>query len=260
MVEPLVTYTLTEGVARIALNDPEALNAASEAMGIELLAALWRASQEADAVVLTGEGRAFCSGANLDDAAELLADPLRDGGAQLERTFNPVIEEMRHMRQPIVVALRGAVAGVGCGIAMAGDIILCSENAYFFFAFPHVGLVSDGGSSWLLSKAIGRVRAMRLMLLGEKLKADQALDWGLVSQVVPDRALEDEAMALARNLAAGPHSLGLIKKLAWDALETPLTQALEAERISQREASRSEDFAEGMRAFQERRKPAFNRR
>lgn len=227
---------------------------------MELLAALWRASKEARAVVLTGEGRAFCSGANLDDAAALIADPMRDGGAQLERTFNPVVLEMRRMTQPIIVAARGAIAGVGCGIAMAGDVILCSESAYFFFAFPHVGLVPDGGSSWLLSKAVGRVRAMRLMLLGEKLRAAEALDWGLISQIAPDDGLEEEAMVLAANLAAGPHSLGLIKRLAWDALESDLGRALEAERIGQCEASRSEDFIEGMHAFKERRKPAFNRR
>ncbi|AZI36992.1 putative enoyl-CoA hydratase [Caenibius tardaugens NBRC 16725] len=256
----LVTYALADGVARIALNDPATLNAASEAMGMELLAALRRAGAEARAVILTGEGRAFCSGANLDDAAELIADPLRDGGAQLERTFNPVIEEMRRMTQPVVVALRGAVAGVGCGIAMAGDIILCSENAYFFFAFPHVGLVPDGGSSWLLSKAIGRVRAMRLMLLGEKLAAADAFDWGLISRIVPDAALDEEAQTLARNLASGPHSLALIKQLAWKAQESDLAEALAAERIGQCEAGRSEDFIEGMQAFRERRKPVFKGR
>lgn len=257
MPEPLATYALADGVARIALNDPATLNAATEPMGAELLAALRRAAGEARAVVLTGEGRAFCSGANLADAAALIADPLRDGGGQLERAFNPVVLAMREMAQPVVTAVRGAAAGVGCGLAMAGDVIVCSDTAFFFQAFCHVGLVPDGGSSWLLAKAVGRVRAMRLMLLGEKLPAADALDWGLVSRVVPDAELDETAMELARGLAAGPRSLAMIKRLAWDALESDLRGALDAERIGQREASRTADFVEGVTAFSERRKPVF---
>lgn len=257
MQQPLVTYALADGVARIALNDPATLNAASEAMGGALLAALHRAADESRAVVLTGEGRAFCSGANLADAAELIADPMRDGGGQLERVFNPVVLAMREMAQPVVTAVRGAVAGVGCGIAMAGDVIVCSDNAFFFQAFCHVGLVPDGGSSWLLAQAVGRVRAMRLMLLGEKLAAADALAWGLVSRVVPDADLDTTAMDLAHGLAAGPRSLAIIKRLAWNALESDLRGALDAERVGQRTASRTEDFVEGVTAFSERRKPAF---
>ena len=147
MAEPLVTYALTDGVARIALNDPATLNAATEAMGGELLAALRKARGEARAVLLTGEGRAFCSGANLVDAQNMLNDPERDGGSQLERVFNPVVLAMREMHQPVVTAVRGAVAGVGCGIALAGDLIVCSQDAYFYHAFCHVGLVPDGGAS-----------------------------------------------------------------------------------------------------------------
>lgn len=260
MSAPLVTYDLADGVARIALNDPARLNAATEDMGAALLAALHRAADEARAVLLLGEGRAFCSGANLADAAELIADPQRDGGAQLERAFNPVIMAMREMRQPVVIAVRGAAAGVGCGIAAAGDVIVCADNAYFFYAFRHVGLVPDGGSSWLLGKAIGRVRAMRLMLLGEKLPAAEALAWGLVTRVVADADLDDDSIRIARDLAAGPSSLALIKRLAWDALETDLRTALAAERAGQREASRSADFVEGVSAFAERRSPVFKGR
>lgn len=260
MGEPLVNYTLAEGVARIALNDPKRLNAVSEEMGGVLLSCLQRAAGEARAVILTGEGKAFCSGANLDDALELLNDPEPDGGGQLERVFNPSVLAMRQMEQPVITAIRGVTAGVGCGIAMAGDIILCSETAYFFHAFSKVGLVPDGGSSWLLSKAIGRVRAMRLMLLGERLGAQQALDWGLVSQVVADEELDGAAMEIARTLAKGPRSLATIKRLAWDALESDLKSALAAERIGQRDATRTQDFVEGTRAFFERREPKFTGR
>ena len=257
MSEPPIRYTLEHSVARIALNDPARLNAMSEAMGGALLEALRRAAGAARAVIVTGEGKAFCSGANLDDAKAMLDDPERDGGGQLERVFNPSVQAMRDMAQPVITALRGVTAGVGCGIAMAGDIILCSQNAYFFHAFSKVGLVPDGGSTWLLSKAIGRVRAMRLMLLGEKLPANQALEWGLVTQVVPDEELDAAAMALARSLAAGARSLTMTKRLAWDALESDLDTALHAERLGQREATLTADFEEGVQAFIERREPQF---
>jgi len=167
---------------------------------------------------------------------------------------------MRAMDQPIVTAARGVIAGVGCGIALAGDIIVCAENAYIFPAFRHVGLVPDGGATWLLSKAVGRVRAMQLMLLGEKLPASLALEWGLVTQVVADGLLDATAREIARGLASGPQSLGMIKRLAWDGLESTLNAALGAERASQCLASRSDDFVEGVSAFLERRRPAFKGR
>jgi 2-(1,2-epoxy-1,2-dihydrophenyl)acetyl-CoA isomerase len=229
-------------------------------MAAELLDALQRAAREARAVLLTGEGRAFCSGANLADALPLLDDPMRDGGGQLERTVNPVILAMRAMEQPIVTAVPGVAAGVGCGLAMAGDVILCGESGYFFYAFRHVGLVPDGGSSWLLAKAIGRVRAMRLMLLGEKLGAAEALAWGLVSRIVPDAELQAAARQLAESLAAGPKCLGMIKRMAWDASEADLETALQTERRLQCDASRTEDFVEGVTAFAEKRKPQFKGR
>lgn len=253
----LVLYTLDDGIARIAINRPGLLNAMDEATGLALLTALRRAASESRAVVLTGEGRSFCSGADLDAAREMIELPERDGGAQLESAFNPCILTMREMAQPVITAVRGVAAGVGCGIAMAGDIILCSETAYFFNAFCKVGLVPDGGSSWLLSKAIGRVRAIQLMLLGEKLPAETALQWGLVTRVVPDAELEEAAFTVARIFATGPKSLGLIKRLAWDALEYDLRHALAKEREAQRTATQTEDFVEGIRAFGEARKPRF---
>lgn len=257
MSEPLVTYALADGVARIALNDPKRLNAISEEMGGVLLDCLRKAAGEARAVIVTGEGKAFCSGANLDDAVELLKDPEPDGGGQLERVFNPAVLAMRDMDQPVITAIRGVTAGVGCGIAMAGDLIVCSETAFFFHAFSKVGLVPDGGSSWLLSRAIGRVRAMRLMLLGERLGAQQAFEWGLVSQVVPDAELDSTVMDLAKALAKGPKSLATIKRLAWQGLESDLETALAAERIGQGNATKTQDFREGTQAFFDRREPRF---
>lgn len=255
-----IVYGCDAGVARIALNDPETMNGVTEAMGVELLDALDRASREARAVLLTGEGRAFCSGANLAAAKDMIDDPQRDIGGQLDRAFNPVIMAMRGMEQPVVTAIRGPAAGYGAGLAAAGDVVIMADDAYFFCAFCHVGLVPDGGATWLLAKAVGRVRAMQMMLLGEKVDAPTALSWGLATRVVPEGDLDGEAMALARRLASGPRSLGQIKKLAWDALDCSLETALGAERQAQREAGRSADFAEGVAAFLEKRKPAFTGR
>lgn len=256
-----INYALDEiGVARIALNDPGTMNAASEDMGHELVDAFDVAAREARAVLLTGEGKAFCSGGNLAAAAGLLDDPARDFGMQLERSLNAVLVAIKQLEMPVVTAVRGAAAGYGAGLAAAGDIVMMAESAYFYLAFRHVGLVPDGGASWLLSRAAGRVRAMQLMLLGEKLPAAKALDWGLATRVVPDDELDAAAMAMAHDLASGPISLGMTKRMAWNALDCAFETALDTERRRQRDAGRSDDFVEGVRAFGEKRKPAFTGR
>ena len=255
-----VLYSLDEGVARIAMNDPATRNAGSAQMGEELLDAFNRAAFEARAVLFTGEGKAFNSGANLADAEGVMDDPMRDVGTLLDRYYNPLIIQMKMMDQPIVTAVRGAAAGVGAGLAMAGDLIVCGEGGFFLQAFRHVGLAPDGGSTWLLAQAVGRVRAMELMLLGERLYGKQALEWGLVNRVVPDDEVEATAMALAKELAKGPRSLGMIKHLAWAAADMSLEEALVHERLHQREACRTEDFVEGISAFAGKRAPSFKGR
>ena len=252
-----INYALEGGVARIAFNDPATRNAGSAQMGEELLDALSRAAFEARAVMLTGEGNAFCSGANLGDAEAILDDPMRDVGQLLDRYFNPAIVAMKAMEQPIVTAVRGAAAGVGAGIAMAGDLIVCGEGGFFLQAFRHVGLAPDGGSSWLLTRAVGRVRAMELMLLGERLPGAKALEWGLINRLVPDEDVESAAMELARALAKGPRSLGIIKRVAWAAADATLEAQLQTERLGQRDASRTDDFIEGVTAFAAKRQPEF---
>lgn len=252
-----ILYSLENGVARISLNDPKTMNGVTEAMGHEMVDAFDRAARDARAVLVTGEGKGFCSGANLAAAQDLLADPMRDIGGQLDRAFNPVIMAIKRMEQPVITAIRGPAAGFGAGLAAAGDIVLMADDAYFFCAFCHVGLVPDGGATYLLSQAVGRVRAMRMMLLGDKIDAATALDWGLATKVVPEAELDGEAMKLAQRLANGPRSLGLIKRMAWDALDSSLETALQAERRGQREAGRTEDFLEGVNSFLEKRKPVF---
>lgn len=258
-IEP-VLYSIRDGVARISLNDPDNLNAMSERMAFALHAALKRADGEARAVIVTGEGRGFSSGANLEEMASFLADEQRDLGLPLERIINPLLLTMRTMRATIVSAVRGPAAGVGCALALAADIIIASEDAYFLQPFCHVGLIPDGASSWLLTQAVGRVRAMQMMLLGEKVPATRALDWGLISRVVREPELEEIALQVAHTLADGPKSLEWIKQIAWSATDANFERAIQEERIVQRDAGRTADFIEGMRAFGEKRKPAFTRR
>lgn len=254
-----ILYSLDDDVARISLNDPKTMNGITEPMGREMADAFDRAAQDARAVVLTGEGKGFCSGANLAAVQDVLSDPMRDIGAPLDQVLNPIIMRIKRMEQPVITAIRGPAAGFGAGLAAAGDIVLMAEDAFFFCAFCHVGLVPDGGATYLLAQAVGRVRAMRMMLLGEKIEATTALDWGLATRIVPEADLDGEAMQLARSLASGPRSLGLIKRMAWDALDSSLETALQAERDGQREAGRTQDFLEGVAAFVEKRKPVFKR-
>lgn len=255
-----ILYSLEDGVARISMNDPATRNAASAQMGGELLDAFDRAASESRAVLFTGEGKGFSAGANLADASTLLANTRRDVGDLLDIYFNPIITRMKAMEQPIVTAMRGGAAGVGCSLAMAGDIIVCGEGGFFLQAFRHIGLVPDGGSSWLLSRAVGRVRAMEMMLLGERIYGAQALDWGLVTRVVPDDDVESTGLALATELAKGPRSLGLIKRIAWAAADLSLEQTLALERVVQLEAGRTEDFVEGVSAFVGKRPVQFKGR
>lgn len=250
-------YDCTDGVARIELDDPSSLNALTIAMGHELLSALGRAERDARAVLLTGAGSAFCSGAKLNGPDIGLDDPMRDIGAGLDSPFNPIILAIRGSEIPVVTAVRGPAAGIGCAIALAADLVIASETAYFLQAFSNIGLVPDGGSSYLLSRAIGRVRAMEMMLLGERVAAARALEWGLINRVVPDAAFDEEAQELALRLAKGPSSLGMIKRVAWDALDSSFETVLFEERKAQRSAGRSADGAEGIAAFLSKRVPRF---
>jgi 2-(1,2-epoxy-1,2-dihydrophenyl)acetyl-CoA isomerase len=257
MTDARVKYELRDAVAVVAMNDPETMNAVSESMGDALLRAVDRAQREARALVITTTSRGFCSGANLAEATVDLNDPQRDVGALLETHFNPLLLRLRSSSIPVVSAVRGAAAGVGASLALAADIIVAGESAYFYMAFSRVGLVPDGGAAYLLSRTIGRVRALEMMLLGEKLPARKAFEWGLVTRLVADEDLEKTAMQLATQLAQGPRSIGMIRQAAWDALDLSVQEQLTRERDLQRAAGRTEDFLEGVAAFRERRAARF---
>jgi 2-(1,2-epoxy-1,2-dihydrophenyl)acetyl-CoA isomerase len=251
-------------VTVITLADPATMNAAGVEMATELLDAFRRvdASSTTRAVVLTGEGRGFCSGANLSGggAGGLGADGRPDAGSALETVYNPLVTHIRELATPLVVAVNGAAAGVGCSLAMLGDLIVASESAYFLQAFRRIGLVPDGGSTYLLPRMIGRARAMEMMLMGERLPAAKALEWGLINRCVPDAELMPVARSIAKALAEGPKALGMIRKLVWDSLDAEWSDQLRAEAITQSQAGRTEDFAEGVTAFLQKRPAAFKGR
>ncbi|WP_103727669.1 enoyl-CoA hydratase-related protein [Novosphingobium sp. HII-3] len=246
-------------VAIVRLNAPEVLNAVDMQMVEELHHVLDTVGNTARALLLTSVGRAFCAGANLSgDLGTVAEDGLPDAGAALETSVNPLMVKLSQLPIPFVTAVRGAAAGVGCSFALSADMIIASENAYFLQAFARIGLVPDGGSSWLLTRAIGRVRAMEVMLLGERLPAEKALEWGLINRVTRDQDLDQAALDLAAALAAGPtRSLGLIRKAGWAAAEQDWQQALATERRLQREAGRTGDHQEGVAAFIEKRQARF---
>jgi 2-(1,2-epoxy-1,2-dihydrophenyl)acetyl-CoA isomerase len=247
-------------VAVIAFNDPATLNAAGVDTAEELTDAFTRVadgSLGARAAILTGEGRGFCSGANLSSGGG--AGP-RDAGASLEKHYNPLMTLLRNLPVPLVTAVNGAAAGVGCSFALMGDMIVAAESAYFLQAFRRIGLVPDGGSTYLLPRMIGRARAMEMMLMGERLPAAKALEWGLINRCVPDAELMPVARSIAKALAEGPKALGMIRKLVWDSLDAEWSDQLRAEAITQSQAGRTEDFAEGVTAFLQKRPAAFKGR
>jgi 2-(1,2-epoxy-1,2-dihydrophenyl)acetyl-CoA isomerase len=261
-----IKVTADGDVAVITLSDPSTMNAASVEMGGELNEALKAAAigpKPARAVVLTGEGRGFCSGANLQagpGGGKLDGDGKPDAGGALEVLYNPLVSTIRDLPIPLVTAVNGAAAGVGCSLAILGDIIVAGESAYFLQAFRRIGLVPDGGSSYLLPRHIGKARAMEMMLLGDRLPAAKALEWGLINRCVPDAELMATALGIAHELAKGPAALGLIRKELWASLDASWTEQLDYERRAQRVAGKTSDFAEGVAAFLQKRPAAFQGR
>jgi 2-(1,2-epoxy-1,2-dihydrophenyl)acetyl-CoA isomerase len=250
-------------LATITLNRPEALNAWNAQLGAELLAAARDVAADGDvrAVVLTGAGRAFSSGADLKDISGGWTTP--DGRPDVYRTlterYHPIMEAIREMPKPVIAEVNGPAVGIGCSLALCCDLILAAESAYFLLAFANIGLVPDGGSSFLLPTRVGMARATELSMLAERLPAPQALEWGLINRVVPDAKLREEVAALAARLAAGPtRSYAGAKRQLNNWLYSQMPEQLELEAQIQREMAGSDDFLEGVIAFAEKRPARFS--
>lgn len=265
-----VLFEEADGVATLTINRPQMLNALHVGVIAEMIHAVDRVADQgtARALLLTGAGRGFSSGADLagggagggGGGSKLPSGPV-DAGKVLETHFNPLLERLFALPVPFVTAVNGPAAGAGCSFALAGDIVIAARSAYFLQAFINIGLVPDVGSTWLLPRLAGRARAQAMMMLGERIKAEQALDWGMIYQVVDDADLMPTATALAQKLAKGPtRSYALIRQGIRDCLDKPLTEALMVERRNQRLAGRSPDFAEGVSAFLQKRPAVFTGR
>jgi 2-(1,2-epoxy-1,2-dihydrophenyl)acetyl-CoA isomerase len=257
-----VNVRLADGAATLELNRPQALNAWNTRLGADLLAALRQAAEDdaVRAVVLTGAGRAFSSGADLKDISggEATPDGRPDVYKLLTERYHPIMHAIREMPKPVVAAVNGAAAGIGCSLALCCDLIVAAESAYFLLAFVNIGLVPDGGSSLFVPARVGMARATELAMLGERLPAAQALEWGLVNRVVPDARLDAEVAALAARLAHGPtRSYAGTKRQLNSWLFSRMAEQLELEAQIQQEMSGSADFLEGALAFVEKRPARF---
>jgi 2-(1,2-epoxy-1,2-dihydrophenyl)acetyl-CoA isomerase len=247
-------------VAKIELNRPETINAWNKPFGIDLRAAVERVAgdDEVRAVLITGSGRGFSSGADLKDGFEPDENGRPDVYAALTERYHPIIKGIRFMPKPVVAAVHGPAVGIGLSLALASDLIVAAEDAYFLLAFVNIGLTPDGGSSMFVPNRVGQARATEMAMLGERVPAPQALEWGLINRVVPASELEAEAGALAERLAAGPTRsyAGTKRQLnAW--LYEGMDEQLELEAQIQRGQAATDDFMEGVLAFVQKRAAAF---
>lgn len=253
-----ITYDLTDGIATITLNRPEVMNALTTGLRRELLHALLRSHHEARVMVLTGSGRAFCSGQDLQDAGQV-------GAFDLERILNeeyvPMIKAITESPIPTVSAVNGAAAGAGANLALAADIVIAAESASFIQAFTRIGLVPDAGGSYWLPRQIGLARAMGAMLLGDRISARQAADWGMIYECVPDAEFAAHVRARAAQLAAGPGvAYRGVKTMLRASFGNDLDAQLALEARLQGGCGQTQDFREGVAAFLEKRPAKFTGR
>jgi 2-(1,2-epoxy-1,2-dihydrophenyl)acetyl-CoA isomerase len=255
-----VLVALDSGVLQVTLNRPEKLNALNSEMHKLLRQALERAAEEREVrvVLLGGAGRGFCAGQDLSERDVSPGAAPIDLSVSLGSHYNPLVRRLRQLPKPVVCAVNGVAAGAGANLALACDIVIACRSAFFIESFSRIGLVPDAGGTWFLPRLVGQARAMGLALLGEKLSAEQAAEWGLIWKVVEDEALLSQGMELAKQLAEGPtRGYGLIKKALHASSGNSLDAQLELERDLQREAGFSEDYREGVTAFKEKRSPRF---
>jgi 2-(1,2-epoxy-1,2-dihydrophenyl)acetyl-CoA isomerase len=257
-----IIFEAAEGVASLTLNRPDRLNSFNTRMHEEVAAVLGIVESDAAirALLITGAGRGFCAGQDLN-LREATASSDFDAGAAIDRYYNPLVRRLKALPKPVIAAVNGAAAGAGANLALACDIVIAARSASFLQAFCRIGLVPDTGGTWFLPRLAGSARAMGLMLLGEPLPAASAAEWGLIWKCVDDEQLMNEARGLAKKLAQGPTvGLGLIKEALNRSLENGLSAQLDAERDLQRVAAKSADFHEGVAAFLEKRPAKFTGR
>ncbi len=252
-----------DGVARITLNRPDVLNSFNRPMGRALFDALDAAAidQTVRAILLTGAGRAFCAGQDLAEAAPSPDGSMPDLGDIVRDTYNPVVRAIRKIEKPVVCAVNGVAAGAGASIALACDIVFAASDASFIWSFAKIGVIPDSGGTFLLPRMIGLQRATALAMLGDKVGAEQALAWGLIYRVCPPVDLLADAQKTATYLATQPtRGLGLTKRAFNRSLGVDLDKQLDYEEVLQREAGRTADYAEGVKAFLAKRKPVYEGR
>ena len=256
MTYETIDFKLDGPIARLTLNRPDVLNSFNVAMHGELRDAL-QSLGEARVLVLTGAGRAFCAGQDLNDRAVASEHPV-DLGVTVETCWNPLIRTLAGLPQPVIARVNGVAAGAGANIALACDLVVAAKSAKFIQSFSAIGLIPDSGGTWVLPRLVGQARALGLALTGEPLPAEQAADWGLIWKCVDDAALDTEVDALAAKLAAlPPLGLAAIKEM----IRTSWSQSLDQELVRQRDAMRrlgfTADYREGITAFLEKRPASF---
>lgn len=248
------------GVMTLTLNRPERLNSFNDEMHRQLAQVLTQAERDDTirCLLITGAGRAFCAGQDLNDRNVNPTGDAPDLGASVENFYNPLVKRLAALPKPVIAAVNGVAAGAGATLALGCDIVIAARSVNFIMSFSKLGLVPDCGGTWTLPRLAGRARAMGLALMGDKLSAEQAHQWGMIWQVVDDEAITDTARQLATHFASQPtFGLGLVKKALLASETNTLDQQLELERDYQRLAGRSEDYREGVSAFLAKRTPAF---
>ena len=255
-----IEFDINEGCATLTLNRPKALNSFTTEMHAEIRTVMQQVIEDAGirCLVITGAGRGFCAGQDLGDRAQTTEGGVPDVGASVEKNYNPLIRSIMNLPKPVICAVNGVAAGAGASIALACDIVLAARSASFIQVFCKIGLIPDSGGTWNLPRAVGLARAKGLALLGDRLPAETAQDWGLIWKCVDDEDLQEEARKMAAHFATQPTAaLGRIKKLLHESGSNTLSEQLDLEQKAMQDLGQSEDYREGVTAFLEKRPPQF---